>query len=227
MSHSCPHVLLHVSDSGYPGSPSSGLASYQSQVWPGPGQEMGQSIDLARRELAGLIRDQGSLAGGQPGPASLPSFPDIFSPGQGLLGPVNTEDLDDLDKEISQIVEAATCRIPAHVEAEVRHVTDKDTCHRPRPIRTSTILLSPSGEVTGVAEASLATQSGGRLSVLSSVEAGRDSPDQVMVAVVSTATHAFNQGKKSSPVWTSVTLIISRYRGEEGRRIKLLQHQYN
>ena len=69
--------MLNVADSGYPGSPISGLASYQSQVWPGPGQEMGQSIDLARRELADLIRDQG-----KPGntSASLPSFPDIFSP---------------------------------------------------------------------------------------------------------------------------------------------------
>ena len=151
--------MLHVTDSGYPGSPISGLASHQSQVWPGPGQEMGQSIDLARRELAGLIRDQG-----RPGTtASLPSFPDIFSP-QGPHGHLSTDDLDDLDKEITEIVEAATCRVPIHVEA----AEAADTCHRPQPIRTGAILLSPEA---------------------------RDSPDQVMVAVVRTAAHAFNQGE--------------------------------
>ena len=116
---------------------------------------MGQSIDMARRELADLIRDQG-----KPGntSASLPSFPDIFSPQAAHL---STDDLDDLDKEITEIVEAATCRVPIHVEAA------EDTCHRPQPIRTAP--LSP-----------------------------RDSPDQVMVAVVRTAAHAFSQGEHNT-----------------------------
>ena len=122
---------------------------------------MGQSIDLARRELAGLIRGT---------TASLPSFPDIFSPQPAPQGHLSTDDLDDLDKEITEIVEAATCRVPIHVEApEVG-----DTCHRPQPIRTGAILLSP-----GVTE---------------ETREARGSPDQVMVAVVRTAAHAFSQG---------------------------------
>ena len=120
---------------------------------------MGQSIDLARRELAGLIRGT---------TASLPSFPDIFSPQPAPQGHLSTDDLDDLDKEITEIVEAATCRVPIHVAAP----DVGDTCHRPQPIRTGALLVSPG--VTG--------------------ETHRGSPDQVMVAVVRTAAHAFSQG---------------------------------
>ena len=59
---------------------------------------------------------------------------------------LSTDDLDDLDKEITEIVEAATCRVPIHVEAAedtCPHVTGNsiDTCHRPQPIRTAP--LSP------------------------------------------------------------------------------------
>ena len=52
-------ISILCTDSGYPGSPASGLASYQSQVWGGAaGEGSTDQLQLARRELAGLLRDQ-------------------------------------------------------------------------------------------------------------------------------------------------------------------------
>ena len=84
-------------DSGYPGSPSSGLSSYQSQTLPG--------IESARRELADLIKDQAD---------GLPSFPDIFSSvyrDHAINTVTALDDADELDKEITDIVSQANSGI--------------------------------------------------------------------------------------------------------------------
>ena len=148
-------------DSGYPGSPSSGLASYQSQTWPEPAP----NIEVARRELAGLLKDNNVAL--QAGSGSLPSFPDIFQ-SQGCLqsssvysypasneGLGTQEDLDELDKEITEIVEQATAS-----GGILREISEENICLKPRPIRSLEV-RQPS------------------------------SPGSVMVAVVSTAEHAF------------------------------------
>ena len=150
-------------DSGYPGSPSSGLASYQSQTWPEPAP----NIEVARRELAGLLKDNNVAL--QAGSGSLPSFPDIFQ-SQGCLqsssvysypasneGLGTQEDLDELDKEITEIVEQATAS-----GGILREISEENICLKPRPIRSLEVRQS-------------------------------SSPGSVMVAVVSTAEHAFLQ----------------------------------
>ena len=153
-------------DSGYPGSPSSGLASHQSQTWTETGgASTVPTIEVARRELAGLMKDNNlSLPAGS---GSLPSFPDIFQASAGLQstnlycypasneGVGTQEDLDELDKEITEIVEQATAS-----GGVLREISEENICLKPRPIRSLEVRQS-------------------------------SSPGSVMVAVVSTAEHAF------------------------------------
>lgn len=170
-------------DSGYPGSPSSGLASYQSQTWTETNTASTSTnstnstnstttnnnnnvpnIESAKRELAGLMKDN----------VSLPSFPDIFQAPPDCLqsthfysypacheGIGTQEDLDELDKEITEIVEQATAS-----GGVLRQISEESVCLKPRPIRTSTIKFSP-------------TASPDR--------------DRLMVAVISTAEHSFSR----------------------------------
>ena len=156
-------------DSGYPGSPSSGLASYQSQSWTEPACSSAvPNIEVARRELAGLLKDNSVAL--QAGSGSLPSFPDIFQTAPGCLqsasfysypasneGVGTQEDLDELDKEITEIVEQATAS-----GGVLREISEENICLKPRPIRSLEVRQS-------------------------------SSPGNVMVAVVSTAEHAFLQ----------------------------------
>ena len=156
-------------DSGYPGSPSSGLASYQSQTWTETNTAPTvPTIEVARRELAGLMKDNNLSL--QAGSGSLPSFPDIFQTASGCLQSTNLypypasnegvgtqEDLDELDKEITEIVEQATAS-----GGLLREISEQNICLKPRPIRSLEVRQS-------------------------------NSPGSVMVAVVSTAEHAFTK----------------------------------
>ena len=90
------------------------------------------------------------------------------------------------------------------VGGNLRQISEENV-FRPRPIKTSAITFSPTGDVTSVDHTSLAGQSGGRVSIVSQTE-GRiseqelsscKSPNHVMVAVVNTATHAFNKGENN------------------------------
>ena len=144
-------------DSGYPGSPSSGLASYQSQTWTETNNNnisssTAPNIETAKRELAGLMRDSGCVS--LPASSgSLPSFPDIFQSPPTCLQSTNfysypacheslgtQEDLDELDKEITEIVEQA-----AASGGLLREISEENVCLKPRPIKTNSILLSPGG----------------------------------------------------------------------------------
>ena len=156
-------------DSGYPGSPSSGLASYQSQTWTETTTApTAPTIEVARRELAGLMKDNNLSL--QAGSGSLPSFPDIFQTASSCLQSSNfypypasnegvgtQEDLDELDKEITEIVEQATAS-----GGVLREMSEENICLKPRPIRSLEVRQS-------------------------------SSPGSVMVAVVSTAEHAFTK----------------------------------
>ena len=121
--------------------------------------------------------------------ASLPSFPDSFNMpgcrGMASLGmPIDPcptqEELDALDLEIEAIVGQRGSGVVRGVEspytpANILHTPDYP---RPQALRTSTVTLSPTGEVSSIQEASLVGQCGGRVSVVE--------PPLVMVSTVNT-----------------------------------------
>jgi len=104
------------------------------------------------------------------------------------------------------------------VGGNLRQISEENV-FRPRPIKTSAITFSPTGDVTSVDHTSLAGQSGGRVSIVSQTE-GRiseqelsscKSPNHVMVAVVNTATHAFNKEDTEKFYNTSVRTSTNMY----------------
>ena len=116
------------------------------------------------------------------------------------------DDADELDKEITDIVSQANSGHTLSLQSEISiknilegslrsSITDDNICFRPRPIRQATITFSPAaGELPCINNIN---QSGGRVSVVDQSEVedvSCRSPDQVMVAVVSSAAHAFVKG---------------------------------
>jgi len=201
-------------DSGYPGSPASGFASYQSQTWtdnPNFGvtspvsyqaaleQEILRNqgfpkIQTAKKELAGLIKDQQNVDFSRT--LSLPSFPESFqtSPLQNQMlisSPkisfeehfAAQEEQDALDDEIKEIVEQAKefqtfgvdklhqKGLLSQAQSQytlIRSPNNQESRYfKPRPIRTSTITFSPTGEISSIDQSSLVTHSGGRVSLVS------------------------------------------------------------
>jgi len=209
-------------DSGYPGSPASGLASYQSQTLtdnPNFGitspvscqvaleQEILRNqcfprIQTAKKELAGLIKDQQNVDFSRT--LSLPSFPESFqtSPFQShmmISSPKLTleehlgaqEEQDALDDEIKEIVEQAKEFQNIVAEKQMKNISNieqspytmlcspgnqESRYFKPRPIRTSTITFSPTGEICSIDQSSLATHSGGRVSLVSQSQDTMQSP---------------------------------------------------
>ena len=201
-------------DSGYPGSPASGFASFESQTWndnPNIGVTSPLSyqtalenetfrnqgfprVQTAKKELAGLIKDQQNENFSRT--LSLPSFPESFQTStlqnlmmissprisfQDHLGA--QEEQDALDEEIKEIVEQAKeCQTAIEEKLYQNNVPNyllspytlecspnnqQNRYFKPRPIRTSTITFSPTGEISSIDQSSLATHSGGRVSLVS------------------------------------------------------------
>lgn len=151
-------------DSGYLGSPSSGLLSAQSQPWidlpstnhcPEPGKDSVSEIDKARKELAKLINFQETESMNRS--LSLPSFTQSFH-NRSLhehiqeycnQNPIpepspSHDELDALDEEIKRIVgDLQSPESYTFSSSTLNHDLNKE-CVKPTPIRSSTRTFSPS-----------------------------------------------------------------------------------
>ena len=151
-------------DSGYLGSPSSGLLSAQSQPWidlpstnhcPEPSKDSVLEIDKARKELAKLISFQETESMNRS--LSLPSFTQSFH-NRSLhehiqeycnQNPIpepspSHDELDALDEEIKRIVgDLQSPESYTFSSSTLNHDLNKE-CVKPTPIRSSTRTFSPS-----------------------------------------------------------------------------------
>ena len=145
-------------DSGYIGSPASGLTPchYQLTVEEPPNHQQpvdqGKEMEQARRELALLISRQDPLNRS----VSLPSFSQSFQGNQATDNrqdiflcqpcpePVPAQDeLDALDEEIKQIVGDIRCQTVGII-SPVPKIQVSRECLKPTPIRTTAVCISPS-----------------------------------------------------------------------------------
>ena len=148
-------------DSGYIGSPASGLVSSQCHSTVEPTQpqatDQGRQIEQARRELADLISSQDPINRS----ISLPSFSQSFHTGslqenmQELFHhhpcpePIPAqEELDALDEEIKQIVGDIRCPDNNTISAQILSTQLSRECLKPTPIRSVAMAISPTRCVT-------------------------------------------------------------------------------
>ena len=190
-------------DSGYPGSPPSGLTWTDSSA---------PNIQTAKRELAGLMAENVSLP---PDSGSLPSFPDIFQspatstslrshfysypPSYEGLGA--QEDLDELDKEITEIVEQA-----AASGGLLRQISEENLCLKPRAIKTNSLQLSPAEEEEKVMVAVISTAEHSFQSAVRSEE----QEENFYSSSVTTSTNLFpSTSVSASPASPALPLVVT------------------
>ena len=155
-----------------------------------------------------------------PDSGSLPSFPDIFqSPSTSTSTSTSLrshnfysyppsyeglgaqEDLDELDKEITEIVEQA-----AASGGLLRQISEENLCLKPRPIKTNSLQLSPAEEEENVMVAVISTAEHSFQSAVRSEE----QEENFYSSSVTTSTNLFPSSSVSaSPTSPALPLVVT------------------